>query len=250
MANYLAAWKTFRRLGNEPQATAAHVLARARWPAEDDVRVLDIGCGDGRMLEAFLLQAGRRIATATLLDPDPTLLDEAARELGGLGLSVEVRAEVGVADRQGLELAENHDVGLGIHLVYLMAHNRFRALVNHWPVDKPLYIVLDAPDSVFTELWSETAPDFALRAKQVHRYLSGEANGKLSVTRSDFITRVANPFDLPAPIRNLVLSLLCYCDFDELGETGQEKVEAVINSHTRDGHVECACACYELVRSP
>jgi SAM-dependent methyltransferase len=248
MPNYMSAWKTFRRLGNEPEATAEHVLSLPRWPGNKNLRILDVGCGDGRMVEAFLLKARQSIGKVTILDPDRLLLDEAAHEIRSLGLDVDVLEVAGVADRQALELAADHDVALAIHLVYLLAHNRFRALVDHWPPGVPLYVVLDAPDSVFTELWSETAPDYALRSRRVHEYLSGEANGRLDVRRTDFTTRVANPFGLPEPVRDLVLSLLCYCDFAEFSDTRRAKVESVISSHVERGQVTCSCTCYEIQR--
>ena len=302
MANYMSAWKTFRRFGNEPAATADHIISLPGWPAKETLRVLDIGCGDGRMLEAFLQKTPQKVTEVTLLEPDERLLPEASSEIQSLGLAArgespaavarrcippgyvvhrsntagilplfalpdgritglgatldfyhgllgaKICTEVGVADKEALELAQSADVGLAIHLVYLLAHNRFRALVDHWPEDAPLFVVLDAPESIFTELWTQTAPDYAIRSARVHDYLSGEANGGLEVRRSDFSTRVTNPFDLPESVQGLVLSLLCYCDYDELPQSKRLNVERVIQSHLDQSHVACSCTCYEIHR--
>jgi SAM-dependent methyltransferase len=248
MANYLEAWKTFRRLGNEPAATAEHVLAQPGWPTGDGLRVLDIGCGDGRMIEAFL-QRVPSAAKAILLDPEDWMLSEAARQVGEFRIGTEVVGQVGSADEEGVALAREIDVGLAIHVVYLLSHSRFKVFVQHWPPGVPLFVVLDAPNSVFGELWIQTAQDYAARSAGVHEYLAREANSGLAIRRTDFNTRVANPFNLQASVQNVMLSLLCYCDYAELSQEKRYKVERVIRRHADGDDIVCACTCYELLRS-
>jgi len=250
MANYLSAWKTFRHLGNEPAATAEHVISQPRWPSKDNLRILDVGCGDGQMAQAFLLKMlkSQTVAEVVLLDPEEGMLSEAASLIRGAGFRGDIRRELGLADKEALKLAKEIDVGLAIHVVYLLPHNRFRTFVNRWPVGIPLYVVLDAPDSVFSEIWPQTAVDYATRSRRVHEYLSGEANGGLKVHRTDFTTRMSDPFDLAPPVRDLALSLLCYGDYDEVPDGKKPIVRDAILKHKEDGFVRCACSCYELLR--
>jgi len=249
MANYMAAWKTFRRVGNEPVATAEHILNQPHWPKKDPLTILDVGCGDGRMLEPFLLKAQQTISDVFLLDPDDHLLNEAKNEIEALGLGCSIVASNGVAEIEGVELAEKADVGLGIHVAYLMPHARFRAFIEKWPAKVPLYVVLDAPTSVFSELWSKTAPEFATRAAGVHTYLGGgSARGAIHVKSTEFATRVANPYALAQPVQDLVLSLLCYSDYTALSEEVREYVRRTLTKFADREEVNCTCTCYEIVK--
>lgn len=247
MANYLEAWKTFRSLGNEPDATASHVTSLTTWPSRDRLRILDIGCGDGGMIAAFV-QRIRSASMAILLDPEDGMLSEAAQRLENIRCEVDIISRVGSADEEGIILAQDADVGLAIHVVYLLPHARFRAFVQNWPSGIPLFVVLDAPNSVFAELWQQSAQDYAARSARVHQYLADEANHGLTVRRTDFSTRVANPFELETAVRSLVLSLLCYCDYDQLPRGKKIEVEQLIRKHAEGSEIVCACTCYELLR--
>jgi hypothetical protein len=191
-----------------------------------------------------ILSASRVI----LLDPEDGMLSEAARLLGNLQREVEVLTRVGSADEEGIVLARTADGGLAFHVVYLLPHARFRAFVQHWPSGVPLFVVLDAPNSVFAALWKETAQDYAARSVRVHEYLAGEANRLLTVRRTDFATRVANPFGLEAAIQNLVLSLLCYRDYEELTHMQKNEVQRLIRNHAEGDEIVCDCTCYELLK--
>ena len=199
------------------------------------------------MLAAFI-QRLPSVSRVVLLDPEDGVLSEAAREIGALESRAEVLTHIGSADEEAIVLAREADVGLAVHVVYLLPHARFRSFVQHWPPDVPLYVVLDSPNSVFSALWKHTAQDFAARSARVHEYLAGEANHGLLIRRTEFATRVANPFELEATIRNLVLSLLCYCDYDDLPQGKKVEVEQVIRQHAEGNEVACACTCYELLR--
>lgn len=249
MANYVAAWRTFRGLSNEPGATAAHVMSRPSWPSLEELRILDIGCGDGRMVEAFLLAAHQKIRQVILLDPDADMLSEASSEVSRLGLDVEIETELGVADIEGLRLAVAADVALAIHVVYLLPLARFRKLIRNWPPPLPLYVVLDSPESVFSKLWTRTAPEFATRATQAHEFLASEELAGISVQKSTFGTRVANPLELGPGVRSRVLSLICYADFDELSCETRDYVEETVLSFLDGDRLTCSCTCYEIKRS-
>lgn len=250
IANYMTAWRTFRRLGNEPTATAHHVMSQPRWPVSEKLKVLDIGCGDGRMLEAFLVAARHPVSKAVLVDPDEQLLAEATAQLRLLDRGTEIVPVNGAADVEGIAEGFSADVGIAVHVVYLMPTWRLCAFLEHWPAGVPLYIVMDAPSSVFTELWREPAPDYASRADAAHKYLSELAQPGVSVNITEFRTTVANPLHLGQPSRDLVLSLLCYCDFPSLSEASQKRAEAVVTAHATNGTISCECRCYEIFKVP
>lgn len=246
MATYLTAWKAFRRLGNEPSATAAHLLSRPLWPKRSPLRILDVGAGDGRMLEALLLKAPQTVSRVILLDPDERLLVEAESGINAVSPGIEIASIVGVAESEGAELAKGADVGLGIHLVYLMENRQFRTFIERWPSCVPLYIVLDAPSSVFTALWTHTAPEFAKRAEQVHAYFANARS--FTVNRTEFATRVANPYSLAPNVCDLVLSLLCYCDYSTLSAEQCQIVRNILERYIDGDEVKCTCTSYELLK--
>jgi hypothetical protein len=246
MANYLAAWKTFRRLGDEPFATARHVIAQPAWPARTDLSILDIGCGDGRMAEAFLLALPSPAERLYLVDPDADLIAEAVAELSEVSTGTILEAVPGVADKEALEIAPKVGVGLAVHVVYLMAHSRFRSLVERWPKGVPLFVVLDAPGSIFSELWALTAPEYAVRTNRVHDYLNSVTGVPVELTT--FTTRVANPFTLSLANRRRVLSLLCYSEFEHLEPEKQRRVEELVRQRIVDDGVQCTCCCYAITR--
>jgi len=248
MANYIEAWKAFRCQGNEPEATASHILAQPLWPKHGDLRILDIGCGDGHMLEAFLLKLGSMISKVYLLDPEEWILSEAVKQIEGILPNFKIFTQVGTADEEGLDFTRHVDVGLAIHIVYLMSHSRFRRLINHWHSRIPLFVVLDAPDSVFSQLWNMTAQDYAVRSAKVHNYFENEKNSQLTIQRTDFFTHVTNPFTLSSPRKELVLSLLCYCRYEDLSEDVKKKVYRVITDHSEAEIIKCNCSCYEMIR--
>lgn len=249
MVNYFSAWKTFRLYGNEPIVTAEHVLSLPEWPKVNKLRLLDIGCGDGHMLQAFLSQCQHSISQVILLDPDERLLLEAVQYLESFNFGIDILEQQGIADEEGLVLAKKVDIGLAIHVVYLISHSRFRTLIEKWPNGVPLFIVLDAPGSVFSQIWNMTAPDYATRASRVHEYFSSVNNGGFYFSKSTFNTKLANPLTMDKDVRELVLSLLCYCNYTELNQKIKDEVDKIINQYVKNNFIECSCCCYAISRN-
>jgi SAM-dependent methyltransferase len=247
MANYEAAWKTFRRVGDEPVATALHVTSLEHWPKKNTIKVLDVGCGDGKMVAAFVLRARQTISQLVLLDPDEKLLGEAAKEVQSLHFGTKTTSVLSSAEDKAARCARGAHAALGIHLAYLMTPEAFRLFIEKWPRGVPLYIVLDAETSVFSAIWKNTAPEYARRATAARQYLDALGETVLK-SRSEFATRVANPYMLVPPIRELVLSLFCYNDFEALIPAQQKNVKRTISKYADGKEVKCTCACYEIVK--
>ena len=249
MSSYLSAWRTFRALSDEPQRTAEHVVAQPAWPTRSSLRILDLGCGDGLMVQAFLLSLGQTVARALLLDPDNELLGEAAARLGELALKAVIEPRLGGLEDQAAVLARQVDVGLAIHVVYLVEPEQFQQVVKRWPAGVPLYVVIDAPDSVFSKVWRYTAPEFAARTQAAHRYLSSGSDGQsVSVRQTRFSTRVANPFSLSEEVAEHVFSLISYAEFSKLSAENRERTQQIIREHADGKQLVCTCSCYEIVR--
>jgi SAM-dependent methyltransferase len=248
MVNYMPAWKTFRRESDEPEITAEHVIHQPGWPRKEPLSILDIGCGDGRMIEAFLFTVHQDIDKVVLLDPDEHMLHEARAEIESYNLGTVVEPRLGVADLGGTELAKCVDVGLAIHVAYLLPPTSFQNLVRRWPCGKPLYVVLDSPGSVFTQLWERTAPEYAARSTSIHAFFAENASVDSSIAMTTFSTRVASPFLLADKISRLVLSLLSYRQYDELTPDLRQHVDDTVQAHIEGDKLVCKCSCYEILK--
>lgn len=248
MATYMAAWKTFRRLSDENRATARHLLSRARWPHRDGITICDVGCGDGRLVETLVMESTTGISSVVLVDPDGSLLEEASTCVS-TSPERSVRAIKDSAERAFPACAEGADVSLLVHVVYLIPNGGLRHLLEASPAGMPLYVILDAPESVFSQLWKRTAPKYFARAEKARNLIESLPADRFAVDRSTFSSTITNPFKLSrTDLRDAILSLLCYRSIDESDAELHGWIAQVIERHAAGQHVVCDSACYEIVR--
>lgn len=250
MDTYLSAWKTFRRMSDENDATAAHLIQRPHWPNKDGLVVCDLGCGDGRLLEALLVANPRRFAEVRLLDPDAALLDEAQQCVAEQGLVSRLSPILGTAEQHFPACAEGTDVILLVHVVYLMRNGALQSLLSSCPVGTPLYVVLDAPTSVFTSLWQYTARKYHSRALRAHDLLRSLPSGEYRTDKTSFNSRIQDPLLIErVDLKAAILSILGYC---KLGPSAppetMDLVVSALQKHTVGGHLLCESDCYEIIR--
>ena len=250
MAGYMSAWKTFRRLSDENRATARHLLSRPRWPSRDGVTICDVGCGDGRLAEMLLLESTARVSSVVLVDPDETLLDEARVCVSATDPGRVIEAIAQPAEKAFPRCAERADVSMLVHVVYLLRNGALRDIVEVSPPGMPLYVVLDAPGSVFSQLWERTAPKYAARAAKARTLIESLPQERTNVHRSTFSSTITNPFKLGRPdLRDAVLSLLCYRPVDQSTDAElHDWIAGVIRKHAAGMNVVCDSVCYEIVR--
>ena len=245
---YLSAWKTFRRLSNENAATAEHLIQQPKWPTTDGIRVVDIGCGDGRLLETILLQNPTEVNSAVLIDPDIELLNEASACVRDKVRDIETLC-AGVEETFASK-TRNADVVLLVHVVYLLRNGTLKRALEACPPTIPLYIVLDAEDSVFTSLWHRTAPKYHARALAAHRTVQNLASDQFSVAETTIDSTIRDPLARRrTDIRDALLSILTYSDVSADTETSlRHWIEKTLRDRTHDGEVRCRSTCYEIVR--
>lgn len=247
MESYLSVWKNFRSLSDENEATALHLLTRTLWPRQQSIAVCDLGCGDGRLLRTLILQSSTGIATVRLIDPDQELLTEAERCVAQTNLVQCVEPILGTAEELFPDCAKGCAVILFVHVAYLMRNQGLKELLQRCPIGIPMYIVLDAPDSVFTHLWRNTAPKYYERARKSHEALKSLPQGEYSVSLSAITSRITNPMHIArSELRIAMLSMLCYADLSK--DTGKMNayVEDTLSAHTAGDFVLCESSCYEI----
>src|SRR5687768_4187145 len=117
MESYLTAWKMFRLLSDENRATAQHIVSRSHWPRRGSLSLLDLGCGDGRLVEQVALLSPDPITRVTLVDPDAELLSEAEatiRETETVQEVTTIQLPLEDVDKNGFSAI------LLVHVVYLL----------------------------------------------------------------------------------------------------------------------------------
>jgi len=248
MDSYLAAWKNFRQASDENRAIARHLISRPSWPQGRAIRVCDLGCGDGRLLEALVLECLDEVAAITLIDPDPDLLDEATRCLTDQALVPMISTHLATAEESFPECAIGHDIVLMVHVVYLLESTHLLDLLYTTPQNVALLIVFDHPESVFTTLWERTAPKYHARVLEAHKIIDALSPEQFAVHRSEFEARLPNPFDLPREdIRRSLLSMLCYSS-EAVSDHGPW-IKSVVDKYLDEGgNVVCRSVCYEIMR--
>jgi len=250
METYLTAWKTFRRLSNENQATAEHLTACPFWPSSDNQILVDIGCGDGRLLEAVLLCSPGRVRAIRLIDPDLELLQDAATCIQATGLHRHTSSyQFGIEDIRA-ECFDGASAILIVHVVYLVDAEIVSLLFDRLPPNVPMYIVLDHSTSVFSALWTRTAPLYRQRAADAHaliRNLSDHFRVNSTIIRST----IQNPLTVRRlDVRDAVLSLLTYSDIGPSTDSElREWIAKTIQGRLENGVLPCVSSCYEIMRS-
>jgi hypothetical protein len=222
MGSYKHSWKLFRRMSNENEVTAEHLLSRPSWPRVAGVVLVDVGCGDGLVTQQIVHLSDCSVAEVRLLDPDATFLQEAKQHIQETGIVTDVKTFLGPAELNLPEHYQGANVVLAVHVVYLMQDGAFESMLSTLPRRVPMYVVLDTPDSVFAKLWKETAPKYWQRSSNAHAILDRLSRGEYAVNYSTISSRLDSPLDHSQPaIRNSILSILCYADYDGMAEEQQ-----------------------------
>ncbi|MEK6373246.1 MAG: class I SAM-dependent methyltransferase [Acidobacteriota bacterium] len=251
---YVEAWKAFRTLSNENEVTAEHLVRLPSWPKRNDLVICDLGCGDGRLVEQAVLRSISSVAEVRLIDPDEDLLTEAVRVVSETGLVKNVQRSLATAEQVFPECAKTSDAVLLVHVVYLMKNGAFRRLLDACPKETPLFVVMDAPTSVFTELWSVTAPKYHERSLRAHETIAQllPKNGYL-VGETRIASTIEDPRGQRPDLKLALLSMLCYTDARTLFRDSDlmMRVEEILDQHHVAGNtlkIQCESICYEISR--
>jgi len=252
MPGYIRAWQLFRQLSDEDRKTAEMLLTRRHWPRRNGVRIVDVGCGDGRILREVLTHVDSSHHDIVLLDPDEELLAIADRSIRGLDDITVAHIET---LNQSLEeslpgMCVGADVVLAVHVVYLLELDAVRKLVDAMPIGVPLYVVLDNPGSVFSTLWERFAPEFLRRVRNVHQFIAGLRGGNVEVDSCVVTSRLENPLQHSSEgIRSSLISMLCYSDSRDMALEELEAAKQTIRRFATGSVVICESTCYEIVRT-
>jgi hypothetical protein len=113
----------------------------------------------------------------------------------------------------------------------------------------PLYVILDAPDSVFSTLWERTAKKYWMRSANVHTVIGGLPKNEFEINHSTVTSSLANPWDHKQPaITESILSILCYKETSSMSPEERAWVEREVQKHLVSDQIVCDSDCYEIIR--
>jgi len=249
MQAYLANWKVFRSLSDENEVTAEHLLTQEYWPHRSNTTIVDVGCGDGRLIFSLLHKSGEAIGTVRLIDPDAGVLKSACDLIEGISFVHEVEAYEGTAEDLLHECILGAHAVLAVHVVYLMQQESLEHIIQALAPGVPLYVVLDAPGSVFSRLWSKLAPHKYLeRSEHAHTVLRALPSDRFVVNPSEITSHLENPLTCHREKKLSILSILCYCDVRDLESDKLNWAEAVLEKYRVGNRISCKSFCYEVVK--
>ena len=246
---YLATWKAFRGTSNENVVTAVALLRHPLWPLSTSLTICDIGCGDGKVTQEIVRQSSGTVREVRLVDPDDELLDEAVQALTAEGLETIVRYAVTAAHALPT-CAETADVALLVHVVYLLPDGELQLIFDRMPIGVPLFLVMDAPDSVFTSLWAESAPKYHARSIGAHATIGTLPRDKYRVDASRLSSSLPDPRRLQVDRKITLLSILCYTDTSRIAGDANlmATAEAILSRFATNGQIKCESMCYVITR--
>jgi SAM-dependent methyltransferase len=249
MPDYIDAWRVFRNLSDENEIMASTIAGASGWPSiSKTVSLADLGCGDGRLSETLVRQIKQSISHLYLIDPDEQLLSEAEKRLKAVVSEKQLSVILDRAESVMSKLAESVDAAILCHVVYLLPNEVFRSLLEELRPGLPLFIIMDHPSSVFTRLWSRTAPKYFERLRAAHSLLD-QSRTRFDIKSSQFFTHAPNPFGIPNPqIQESLLSILCYSDFPQMDVELRAWVKESVLKYCQDESLECSSVLYEVVK--
>lgn len=246
MRDYVLAWKIYRTLSNEDIEIGKRVadfIGRER----NSESVLDVGPGDGRVLSRALLLASHRPSLLTIVEPNQSFLEEAIRSLNSPVIASDIRP---ICKKFG-DCSDDELNGptkiLCTHTCYFLTHAEMARLLQLVEAGASLLVVVDAPDSVFTELWNRTAPQYSACARGHIETLETLPRNRFSVRKGQIPAKLNDPFRLRCDVQNLVLSMLCYSEVEDMHAEMLSSVNDCVRRHSDiDNSINCVSNLYEI----
>ena len=130
-----------------------------------------------------------------------------------------------------------------------MPNGELGCILQQRPAPSALFVVLDAEDSVFTQLWAETAPEYHRRAIKAHKTLAGFSAPGTAKSQSVIRAKIPKSVLKQHHLADWILSILCYKNMTKNVDARlHRRVHDVLNRHQDPSgqYIECKSVCYEF----
>ncbi|MCU7838872.1 MAG: class I SAM-dependent methyltransferase [Candidatus Thiodiazotropha sp. (ex Troendleina suluensis)] len=243
---YIDSWKAFRCESDEDDRVATYILDSQFWPSKSDIRILDVGCGDGRIINRLMSYCD--LGSVVLVDPDQQLLADAKVLVTGKGKGAHVEAVNSVIGKDLLEeVGVDHDVIIIVHMLYLIKDKEeFLGFLDALPGGSRVFVVIDLEKSIFSTLWKVTAPKYYNRVVEYHEVINDLNSELYSVTFGEITSSIPNPLALSLVVSERVVSHMGYFNFADQEYHMRENVKDILRKSLRGDRIYCYSACYHI----
>lgn len=247
MPCYMNAWRIFRGASNENYVTAQHIVACDRWPRDQSISIVDVGCGDGLLVSQIATLSPADIKAIRLIEPNTEFLSQAAKNCESEAPYIE---SINTTFRNsGDTCFKDASVVIAAHLVYLLPDGELELMLERLPVDVPMYVVLDHHDSIFSKLWAITASKYLERAIHARQLIENLPSNIWKIAATTLNSEIGNPETYNKKVSDHLYSLLCYTDVRDHPTEELDRIKSIVRRHmVAGGKVRCHSICYELVK--
>lgn len=247
MPSYIAAWKTYRTLSNEDDVIAKR-LAQAIVIDRHHSKILDIGPGDGRVLVRLLIRLNDTPDKVTFVEPNDEFFVETSRAVHYADFTRELVPLNGKLMECTAEQIASHDIIICTHTAYFLSDCEMDMLLDLVRAGAKMYLVIDHPESVFSRLWQRTAPRFYERVKKHLAKIRALPANDFQISETVITAETSDPILLRPSVRNLVMSMLCYADVEDMHNEELASVQHTISSMAHEGRISCDSLFIEISR--
>lgn len=245
MPNYVAAWKTYRTLSNEDDQIAKCISRLVSIP-DDKFRILDVGPGDGRVLVRTIIRLDRMPSEVSFVEPYDKFARETVRGINFDRFAGKISPIVSrLEDCDDDDLA-GHDLILCTHTAYFLTDAEFERLLSLVDAGSRLIVIFDDPKSIFSRLWQRTAPSFYQNTQRHRDRLENLDTDRFLVDKSMVSAEIGDPRNLRPEISNLVMSMLCYSDVEDMPHHQLAEVNSLISEAQRESIISCVSSVYDI----
>ncbi|MCP4158864.1 MAG: class I SAM-dependent methyltransferase [Deltaproteobacteria bacterium] len=247
MGSYIPSWKIFRAFAKENKIIADHVCSTEAWNKTGLSTIMDIGSGDGLVLKNILEQYKSEIKVK-FVEPNEELVNDAQSHLFNFKQIEYIAKELFKLDFE--KEFKNVDLFLVIHVLYLLEEKSLSKLIDQIPKDKPIIVVTDDCNSLFSDCWNITGHKYAYRSNKIHDEIENlKSTGLIKLKKTSFKTYLKNPFNVDRPdLKESLLSMVTYSEFSKLSDNSKIEISKIFDKYSEGELVECNSACYEIVK--
>jgi len=245
LPDYIEAWKIFRLASNENEVFGTYLASKFNKAAGSDFSVLDIGTGDGKLLQNALFRCKSKPTKVTVIEPDQEFLGECQRNLSISSLSEDIEFVPSKLSEVDASKLTGHSFVIAAHVLYLIDWSEFRPLVEDLTDGTTILIIADSDDSIFSKIWRKTAPQHYDRLQETLSNLR-KHYAHLIKSETPKSSKLIDPGYFRDDIRDMILSLLSYTDVRDKDSETYDWVQKKVAEHVDNGRISCDCQCIEL----
>lgn len=235
---YTLHWRLFRCMSNENEVFANAVLNCKLFKNSNQSTIIDVGTGDGAVIQRVIKNTNSK--NFVLIDPSDEYLTIAKL------LTAEYANRIRYEKIKFIEMQTYPKaLYLAIHMIYLLSEKEIELLLELPFKGFDLILIVDSPESIFSQLWNVCAKDYYKKCEYFYTQLK-----KMHKTKNitEIKSKVLSPFKsrIDGNTRIAMLSTMCYCDWKSLSDKQKEIAQSIINNYNQNDIIDCRSNLIEI----